>query len=261
MQPLIITKIGGNLIDDEKKLNQFLADFAQINTPKILVHGGGKIATEVAASLGIDAKMVDGRRITDAEMLKVVTMVYGGLVSKNIVSKLQASGCNAIGLTGADSNIIEAHKRPVKTIDYGFAGDIDRVNPSFLKMCLESKITPVCAPLTHDGKGHMLNTNADTIASALAIALSKDFAVKLLYCFELNGVLKSIDDPASIIPEITLSSYKSLKQQGIISKGMIPKLDNAFDAINAGVQAVHICNGKDILKISSGEAAGTLLTE
>ena len=257
-----IVKIGGNIIDDEIKLNQFLQDFAQLSGPKILIHGGGKIATEVAKGLGIEARLVDGRRITDAEMLKVVTMVYGGLVNKNIVAKLQAFNCNAIGLTGADANIIPAQKRPVKTIDYGFVGDItaEKVQGQNIQLLLDNGFVPVIAPLTHDGHGHLLNTNADTIASTVAVALAQFFATNLTYCFEKKGVLASIEDENSVIPQITQESYQTLKQDGIIVQGMIPKLDNAFEAIKAGVKSVFICHADDILSVlEKKEKAGTEL--
>ena len=257
-----IVKIGGNIIDDENKLNQFLQDFAQLPDRKILIHGGGKIATEVAKGLGIEAQMVEGRRITDAEMLRVVTMVYGGLVNKNIVAKLQAFGCNAIGLTGADANIIPAQKRPVKTIDFGYVGDIsvEKVQGKNLQLFLENNLTPVIAPLTHDEKGNLLNTNADTIASTIAVALANIFETNLTYCFEKKGVLTNVEDEHSVIHQITKATYQTLKQNGTIVQGMIPKLDNAFSAIDAGVKSVHICHADDILRIlGKKEKAGTEL--
>ena len=257
-----IVKIGGNIIDDENKLNQFLQDFAQLPEQKVLIHGGGKIATEVAKKLGIEAQLVDGRRITDAEMLKVVTMVYGGLVNKNIVAKLQAYGCNALGLTGADANIIPAQKRPVKTIDYGFVGDItaEKIQVKNLRLFVENGLTPVIAPLTHDGNGNLLNTNADTIASTVAVALAKSFVTKLTYCFEKKGVLANIEDENSVIHQITKKTYQTLKQDGTIVQGMIPKLDNAFSAIDAGVKSVFICHADDVLQIlAKKEKAGTEL--
>jgi len=257
-----IVKISGNIIDDENKLNQFLKDFAQLSGPKILIHGGGKIATEVAKGLGIEARMVDGRRITDAEMLKVVIMVYGGLVNKNIVAKLQAFDCNALGLTGADANIIPAQKRPVKAIDYGYVGDItpEKVQGNYLQIFLQNGLTPVIAPLTHDEAGHLLNTNADTIASAVAVALAKTYNTNLTYCFEKKGVLASIEDENSVIHQITEKTYEFLKQDGSIVQGMIPKLDNAFGAIAAGVKSVFICHADDVLSIlEKKEKAGTEL--
>ena len=259
---LQVVKIGGNIIDNEAKLNAFLKDFAQITGPKILVHGGGKIATEVSKGLGIEARMVDGRRITDAETLRVVTMVYGGLVNKNIVAKLQANNCNALGLTGADANIIPATKRPVKEIDYGFVGDIAEgsIPAETLQLLLENNLTPIIAPLTHDQQGNLLNTNADTIASALAVALSDSFQTQLTYCFEKKGVLADINNDDSVIHQITGSQYASLKNDGVIAQGMIPKLDNAFRAIEAGVTSVIICHADELLNIlEKNETAGTQL--
>lgn len=262
MQSLSIIKIGGNIIDNPAKLEKFLADFSQLQGSKILVHGGGKVATQISASLGIEAKMVDGRRITDAETLKVVTMVYAGLINKNIVARLQAFNCNAIGLTGADGNIIPATKRKTAGIDYGFVGDIDSalVQTENLKLFLDNRITPVFAPVTHDGKGQLLNTNADTVASALAVSLAKHFETRLLYCFERKGVLQDINDEGSVIPEIASGDYPALKEKGIISEGMIPKIDNAFDAINKGVKSVFICHADELLNIiNKGEKKGTEL--
>ncbi|GEO06348.1 acetylglutamate kinase [Adhaeribacter aerolatus] len=259
---LQVVKIGGNIIDDEAKLNSFLKDFARLTGPKILVHGGGKIATEVSKGLGIEARMVDGRRITDAETLRVVTMVYGGLVNKNIVAKLQANNCNALGLTGADADIIPATKRPVKDIDYGFVGDIAEgaIPAATLQLLLDNNLTPVIAPLTHDGQGNLLNTNADTIASALAVALSHIFPTQLTYCFEKKGVLVDINDDNSVIHQITPNQYESLKNDGTIAQGMIPKLDNAFRAIEAGVNSVIICHADELLRILKKQAtAGTKL--
>ena len=245
---LYILKIGGNVIDDSKKLDAFLQSFARIKESKILVHGGGKIASSISKELGIEPNMTDGRRITDAETLKVVTMVYGGLVNKNIVARLQASGCNAIGLSGADANILPAHKRPVKTIDYGFVGDIeeDNVNVKILSTFLENGLCPVITPLTHDGQGNMLNTNADTIASVLAVALSRHYEVSLIYCFEKAGVLKDVNEESSLIERISVSEYAELKKEGIINDGMIPKLDNAFEALNKGVISVQIIHADAI---------------
>lgn len=257
-----LIKIGGNIIDNEVKLNQFLKDFAQITGPKILIHGGGKIATEVSRGLGIEAQMVDGRRVTDAETLRVVTMVYGGLVNKNIVAKLQANNCNAIGLTGADANIIPASKRPVAQVDFGFVGDIteDAVESGKLALFLDNGLVPIFAPLTHDGQGNLLNTNADTIASVLAVALAKIYSPNLTYCFEKKGVLADIEDENSVIHQITPHKYQALKQEGIIVQGMIPKLDNAFKAISAGVKSVFICHADDVLNIlEQKEKAGTEL--
>jgi acetylglutamate kinase len=252
---LNLIKIGGNIIDDEGKLQHFLADFARITGPKILVHGGGKIATEVAKGLGIAATLVEGRRITDAPML--------GLVNKNIVAKLQALGTQALGLTGADANIIPAQKRPVAAIDYGFVGDIAAggIQEQNLRLFLDNGLTPVLAPLTHDGAGSLLNTNADTIASAVAVALSGHYQVNLTYCFEKKGVLADIADDGSVISRIDPRQYQDLKADGTIVQGMIPKLDNAFSAIRAGVSSVYICHADDVLRIlETREQAGTQLT-
>jgi acetylglutamate kinase len=262
MQKLYIIKIGGNVIDDDTKLQEFLKSLSSIKENKILVHGGGKVATEISKGLGIEAQMVDGRRITDAETLKIVTMVYGGLINKKIVASLQANECNAIGLTGADANIIFAEKRPVKNgVDYGYVGDVKQVHAQPLTHLLSMGLTPVIAPLTHDGKGNILNTNADTVASTLAVGLSEHFLVHLVYCFELKGVLKDINDKESVITDISPDKYKELKETGVIAKGMIPKMDNSFDAINAGVGSVIICHADDLQAIiSRNEKKGTKLS-
>jgi len=257
-----IVKIGGNIIDDAGKLNKFLKDFAQLKESKILVHGGGKIATEISKSLGIEAQLIDGRRITDQETLKVVTMVYGGLVNKNIVAKLQVFGCNAIGLTGADANLIPARKRPVTTIDFGFVGDITdgAVNSEIVSKFLQSELIPVFAPLTHDGQGNLLNTNADTIASVLAVALAKKYETQLIYCFEKKGVLAEISDEKSVISQINKAQYETLKADGTIALGMIPKLDNAFEALQKGVRSVVICHADAIGQLDQeNSTAGTTL--
>src|SRR5690606_3958973 len=226
---LNIIKIGGNVIDDEEQLQSFLEKFAALQGKKILVHGGGKIATRVASGLGIEAKMVNGRRITDEAMLDVVTMVYAGLTNKKVVSSLQKFGCDAVGLSGADGNTINAVKRPVKEIDYGYVGDIlvDSVNLLSIKKFLEAGFTPVFSAITHNGLGQLLNTNADTIASALAVSLSKIFETRLIYCFEKNGVLRDIEDPNSVIKSIHADEFQQLVDSGTIYEGMIPKLENA----------------------------------
>jgi len=262
MQKLYIIKIGGNIIDDDAKLQSFLKDLSMIKENKILVHGGGKVATEISKGLGIEAKMVDGRRITDAETLKIVTMVYGGLINKRIVALLNSTGNNSIGLTGADANFIKAKKRKVKNgIDFGFVGDIEQVNPEPLTHFLSMGLTPVIAPLTHDGQGNMLNTNADTMASAIAVAMSKTFLVSLIYCFELKGVLEDFNNKESVIAEINPDKYQDLKRKGIIDKGMIPKMDNSFDAIKAGVGSLTICHADDLLNIiNNKEKRGTKLS-
>lgn len=246
MNRLTIVKVGGKVVEEHNSLNALLDQFSSISGNKILVHGGGRSATEIAGKLGIETKMVDGRRITDKEMLEVVTMVYGGLVNKKIVSGLQARGCNAIGLTGADLDLIRAHKRPVGEIDYGFVGDIEDVNTHELKLLLDENAVPVVAPLTHDGNGILLNTNADTIASELAIELSDKYNIYLLYCFEKKGVLKNLDDDNSVIYELDAALFKKYQENGIINAGMIPKLDNGFKAKRNGVKEVIITNSDNI---------------
>lgn len=238
---LTIVKVGGAIVEDSEKLNELLDNFAAIEGAKVLVHGGGRRATKVAAALGIESKMVNGRRITDADMLEVVTMVYGGLVNKNIIAKLQAKGINAIGLTGADMDVIHSHKRPVKDgIDFGFVGDVERVDANKIKLLIDGGITPVMAPLTHDGQGNILNTNADTIASETAKALAALYDVTLIYSFEKKGVLSNADDDDSVIPVITRSDFNKYVADGTIAGGMIPKIENALAAVDAGVKQVVI---------------------
>ena len=240
-EKLTIVKVGGAVVEDEAQLAQLLKDFSAIEGKKVLVHGGGRRATQVAASLGIESKMVNGRRITDAEMLNVVTMVYGGLVNKNLVARLQANGVNALGLTGADIDVIPSHKRPLKDgIDYGFVGDVDKANGQMLSRLIEEGITPVMAPLTHDGQGTILNTNADTIASETAKALAPYYDVTLIFSFEKKGVLSNPDDDDSVIPVITHADFIKYKEDGTISGGMLPKIENALAAIDAGVGRVII---------------------
>lgn len=238
--PLTIVKVGGAVVEDEARLSRLLADFSAIEGRKVLVHGGGRRATAVASSLGIESKMVGGRRITDSQMLEVVTMVYGGLVNKNIVARLQACGIDALGLTGADIDVIRSHKRPVKDVDYGFVGDVERVDGGKLSQLIEAGITPVMAPLTHDGQGNMLNTNADTIAAETAKALAGQYDVTLIFSFEKKGVLARPDDDDSLIPVITRANYMRYAADGTVSGGMLPKLENAFNAISAGVSRVNI---------------------
>ena len=238
---LTIVKVGGAVVEDEAQLAQLLKDFSAIEGRKVLVHGGGRRATQVAASLGIESKMVNGRRITDADMLSVVTMVYGGLVNKNLVARLQANGVNALGLTGADINVIRSHKRPLKDgIDFGFVGDVDTADGQMLSRFIEAGITPVMAPLTHDGKGNILNTNADTIASETAKALAPYYDVTLIFSFEKKGVLSNPSDDESVIPTITHADFIKYKADGTISGGMLPKIENALAAIDAGVYRVII---------------------
>ena len=238
---ITIVKVGGAVVEDETQLAQLLKDFSAIEGKKVLVHGGGRKATKVAESLGIESKMVNGRRITDAEMLSVVTMVYGGLVNKNLVARLQANGVNALGLTGADMNVIHSHKRPIKDgVDFGFVGDVDTADGKMLSKLIEEGITPVMAPLTHDGQGNILNTNADTIASETAKALAPYYDVTLIFSFEKKGVLRNPDDDDSVIPIITHEDFEKYKSDGTISGGMLPKIENALSAIDAGVSRVII---------------------
>lgn len=251
---LNVIKIGGNIVDNPLVLDQFIEVFSKLEGAKILVHGGGKIATKISASLGIEAKMVEGRRVTDVETLDVVTMVYAGLVNKNIVAKIQSKKVNAIGLSGADANVISSHKRTGSKIDYGFVGDIDDVNVKFLSQLLNDKYIPIMAPITHDGRGQLLNTNADTIASELAVALSSIYKVQLTYCFELPGVMEDIKDASSIIPEINTPTYEDLRKRDIIADGMIPKMDNCFNAIKKGVNSVRICHALNL-----NSSTGTIL--
>lgn len=246
MEKLTLVKVGGKIVEEEETLRKLLLDFSSIEGYKVLVHGGGRSATKLAAQLGIESKMVNGRRITDAEMLKVVTMVYGGLVNKNIVAGLQALHVNALGLTGADMNLMRSDKRPVAEVDYGFVGDVKEVNADLLASLIRQGIVPILAPLTHDRQGHILNTNADTIAGEAAKALAKHFEVTLMFCFEKKGVLMDENDDESVIPEIDRSSFHRYVEQGIIQGGMIPKLENAYQAIDAGVRQVIITQASEI---------------
>ena len=248
MEKLTLIKVGGKIVEEPDTLQQLLRDFSSIEGHKVLVHGGGRSATKIASQLGIESQMVNGRRITDAEMLKVVTMVYGGLVNKNIVAGLQALQVNSLGLTGADMNIMRSDKRPVKDVDYGFVGDVKEVNADVLASLIQQGIVPVLAPLTHDKQGHMLNTNADTIAGEAAKALAKYFDVTLMFCFEKKGVLLNENDDESVIPEIDRASFQKYVAEGVIQGGMIPKLENAFQAINAGVKEVIITQASEIHK-------------
>lgn len=237
---LKIVKIGGNVINDETRLGSFLRYFAEMEGCKVLVHGGGRKATELASSIGVQTKMIGGRRITDEAGLEVVTMVYAGLLNKTIVASLQANDCNALGMSGADANVIVAHKRIGTEIDYGFAGDIDRVDDKMISSLLNLGVTPVFCAITHDSKGQLLNTNADTVASELAKGLSGDFNVELIYCFEKDGVLEDLDDDSSVVERIDLNKYSEMRALDLISAGMLPKLENCFEALRNGVSKVVI---------------------
>ncbi len=254
MQKLKIIKIGGKVINEEEELDRFLPVFASLASPKILIHGGGKLATSYSEKMQIEPHLVDGRRITDRDTIDVVQMVYAGLINKNIVAALQAANCQALGLSGADLDSIRAIKRPVKRIDYGYVGDVVKVNTSAIKALIERGTVPVFCALTHDGQGQMLNTNADTIATELGIALSSEYLVDLIFCFEKKGVLKDLGDDTSFIPRITPGSYDQLKQDGAIVTGMIPKIDNAFRALNKGVQNVTITSFEDLFAFMDGGA-------
>ena len=261
MDKLYIIKIGGNIIDNEEKLSSFLKAFAAVQGKKILVHGGGKLATKLAEQMNVPQQMVEGRRITDAETLKIVTMVYAGYINKNIVAQLQANGCNAFGLSGADGNSIQAHKRVHATIDYGFAGDVDAINSSLLQTLLQQNISLVVAPITHNKQGQLLNTNADTIAQEIAKGLSQQFDVNLVYSFEKAGVLLDANDDSSVIPEINPVSYKKLKEKNLVFAGMIPKLDNAFAALNSGVKKVIIGKAENLHQLLNGTRGTIIVNE
>ena len=245
-EKLTIIKVGGKVVEDDASLRLLLSDFAAIEGKKLLVHGGGRSATKLAADLGIETKMVNGRRITDESMLRIVTMVYGGLVNKTIVAQLQSIGINALGLTGADMNAIRSVKRPVKDVDYGFVGDVEKVDGEMLSYLINKGIVPVMAPLTHDGEGHILNTNADTIAGETAKALAPYFDVTLMYCFEKKGVLRDENDDDSVISSINQEDFQRLVAEKVIQGGMIPKLENAFSAISSGVEEVVITSASAI---------------
>ncbi|MEL7833934.1 acetylglutamate kinase [Fodinibius sp. Rm-B-1B1-1] len=255
MNTLHVIKIGGNIANDEKKLENFLANFVQLDEPKILVHGGGSSASDLCKKLDIPIQMNNGRRITDKPALDVAVMVYAGLINKNIVAKLQGRSCNALGLSGADLNIIPAKKRTGTEINYGFVGDIEAksINNYFIRRLLDEQIVPVFPAITHDTQGQLLNTNADTIASTLSIALTKHYNVSLIYCFEEQGVLKNIKDPDSWIPQLKKQNYLDLKSEGVIHEGMIPKLDTAFEALKQDVQQVHIKHAENLLNNTGTE--------
>jgi acetylglutamate kinase len=256
MEVLKIVKIGGNIIDDDAVLDNFLAEFSKLTGHKILVHGGGKIATMIAAKMGVEVKMNDGRRITDRANLDVITMVYAGKINKTIVAKLQAYKCNAIGFTGADGNSIVSEKREVTSIDYGFVGDVSEVNTETLQLLLNNNITPIFSAITHDGHGQLLNTNADTIASELAIGFASFFKTELYYCFEKNGVLKDVRDDTSVIEVINFENYQSLVADGVVSEGMLPKLNNCFYALTHKVHKV--CIGKPEMVFNLDEIFTTI---
>jgi acetylglutamate kinase len=261
-EALFVIKIGGNIIDDSMKLEIFLQQFTAIKAKKILVHGGGKLATQLAKDLGIEQEMVEGRRITDLATLKIVTMVYAGFINKNIVAQLQANNNNAIGFTGADANLIRAHKRlpsASKGIDYGFVGDVDEVNTAAIEPLLAQNIAIVVAPITHDGKGQLLNTNADTIAQSIATSLCNKYEVSLIYCFEKAGVLLDANDDNSVIPTINPAYFNQLKEAQLIFAGMIPKLENAFAALEKGVEKVVIGKAESILDLVQAKAGTTIL--
>ncbi|MDA9851962.1 acetylglutamate kinase [Flavobacteriaceae bacterium] len=244
MDKLQLVKIGGNIIENPNVLRDFLKDFAALQGPKILVHGGGKEATSLAKKMNVEVALVDGRRITNAANLELITMVYAGKINKSVVAQLQSFSCNALGISGADGNAYTAKKRAVQELDYGFVGDLTKINTGFFKQILEQNICPICCAVSHDQQGQLLNTNADTIAAAIAVALSPYFEVILTYCFEKNGVLENLHDPNSVIPVIDSERYEELKTNGIIAEGMLPKLHNCFDALEKGVQEIRIGSPK-----------------
>lgn len=260
-EDLLIIKISGNIIDDETRLESFLKDLSAVQGHKILVHGGGVMATQLAKELGIEQKMIEGRRITDRDTLKIVTMVYAGYINKKIVALLQANHSNAMGLTGADGNSIKAHKRKNANLDYGFVGDVDEVNVELFKQLISNTILPVIAPITHDGEGQLLNTNADTMAQEIARSLSNYFNVQLVYIFEKPGVLQDAEDESTVISRLHYSYYQQLKSKGLIFAGMIPKLDNAFVALNNGVQKITIGSANQLSSVLKGQSGTTILKD
>ena len=249
IQHINVVKIGGNVIDNAEALARFIDDFAKLEAPKILIHGGGKLATRLSEKLEIETKMIDGRRVTDRQTLDIVTMVYAGLINKQIVAGLQAAGCNAIGLSGADANVVPAVRRSPVPIDFGFVGDIDaaKINSDFIATLLEAGVSPVFCAITHDGEGSLLNSNADSVASAVAMAASRIAPTDMHFCFEKLGVLRDVDDPDSLIAEIRPDSYRELRELGVVNKGMIPKIDNAFCAVEKGVKSVTIKHSDNLL--------------
>jgi acetylglutamate kinase len=259
MEKLYVIKIGGNIVDNPTLLTNFLTAFSTIEGQAILVHGGGKLATNLATTLGVEQTMVEGRRITDGETLKIVTMVYAGYINKNIIAQLQALHVNAIGLSGVDGNLLKAHKRTNANIDYGFVGDIDSVNQAFIQQQLANQLRLVLAPITHDGAGQLLNTNADSIAQSVAVAMSGLYEVHLVYGFEKEGVLADVTNEGSVISSINNLTYSQLKKENVIFEGMIPKIDNAFLALNGGVQSVIIGKAEKLIELMNG-TAGTTIT-
>jgi len=260
MNKMYVIKIGGRVIDDDALLSEFLDQFVQIEEPKILVHGGGSQATAVARAMGIDVKMTNGRRITDADTLEIVTMVYGGLINKTLVAQIQKRGCNAIGLSGADGNIIRAHKRESHPVDYGHVGDIDQVHTDTLETFLDNGLTTVIAPLTHDGNGALLNTNADTIAAMIATAFTTKYEVELITCFEQAGVMESRDEMQSVLHELSYEYFTALKNAGHVTDGMIPKIETGFQALESGVSDVKICYAGSLLSVLQGTSRGRYTT-
>lgn len=259
MESLYVIKIGGNIVDNSALLAECLDAFSKIEGQAILVHGGGKLATSLAANLGVEQTMIEGRRITDAETLKIVTMVYAGYINKNIVAQLHARGINAMGLSGADSNLIKAHKRIHPSIDYGFVGDVDSINVDLVEQLLSKNIRLVIAPITHNGDGQLLNTNADTIAQSIATGMASHYNVHLIYGFEKEGVLLDVNDPSSLIKHINRPSYQQLKQDKIIFEGMVPKIDNAYQALDNGVKSVIIGKAEKMNALING-TTGTTIT-
>lgn len=257
MDKLDIIKIGGSIIEDDEAMSSFLDDFSRLNSPKILVHGGGSKVTSLSDRLGVDVKIKDGRRITDSDALEIAVMVYAGLLNKTVVAKLQARGCNAVGLSGADLNVIPARKRVHSSIDYGFVGDIESndMNSYLVRRLMDENVVPVFCAITHDTNGQLLNTNADTIAASLAVALSSAYEVSLTFCMDIAGVLKNVEEPGSLLESLNIRDYQKLKRSGVITSGMIPKLHNGFEALEKGAARVTVKHSKNLLT-----QTGTLLT-
>lgn len=258
METLYVIKIGGNIVDNPALLQECLVAFAQLKGQAILVHGGGKLATEMANKMGVAQTMIEGRRVTDLETLNIVTMVYAGSINKNIVAQLQSLGVQAMGLSGADGNLIQAHKRVHASIDYGFVGEVDNINTTLIQALLASKMRLVIAPITHDGKGQLLNTNADTIAQSIAVAMAEHFKVHLMYGFEKEGVLLDLNNPSTLFAKIDSQQYNQLKEDKIIFEGMLPKMENAFEALRGGVQSVMIGKAEKMMDVINGKAGTTI---